>query len=91
VPRREGGEMPAITIQSLELTQGQKEILAETFISKFSELTRVPKDRIYVFFDGYTLDNAATNGVLFSRRPPQAILGKFNESEHARLTEQKED
>jgi 4-oxalocrotonate tautomerase len=77
--------MPAITVQSLELTQAQKESLAETIISKFSELTRVPKDRIYVFFDGYTLDNAATDGILFSRRPPQAILGKFNESEHARL------
>ena len=71
--------MPAITIQSLELTDKQKEIIAEKYITIFSELTNVPKDRIYLFFDGYTLDNTATNGILFSKNPPKHIKGKFNE------------
>ncbi|MBT3383670.1 MAG: hypothetical protein HN778_07045 [Prolixibacteraceae bacterium] len=71
--------MPAITIQSLELTEEQKDILAETFISAFSEVTNVPKDRIYLFFDGYTLDNAAANGILFSKNPPKFAKGKFNQ------------
>jgi phenylpyruvate tautomerase PptA (4-oxalocrotonate tautomerase family) len=71
--------MPAITIQSLELTDKQKEILADKYISIFSEVTKVPKDRIYLFFDGYTLDNAATNGTLFSKNPPKLAKGKFNE------------
>lgn len=71
--------MPAITVQSLELTDEQKEILAEKFITAFSEVTCVPKDRIYLFFDGYTLDNAATNGVLFSKSPPKFAKGKFNQ------------
>jgi phenylpyruvate tautomerase PptA (4-oxalocrotonate tautomerase family) len=70
--------MPAITIQSLELTDEQKEILADKYITIFSEVTHVPKDRIYLFFDGYTLDNAATNGVLFSKSPPKLAVGKFN-------------
>ena len=71
--------MPAITIQSLELTDEQKKIVAEKFGSIFSELTKVPIDRIYIFFDGYTLDNAATNGVLFSENPPKLAVGKFSE------------
>lgn len=70
--------MPAITIQSLELTEQQKTTIAERFTSIFSELTRVPKDRIYVFFDGYPLDCAAKDGVLFSKDPPTHMLGKFN-------------
>ena len=71
--------MPAITIQSLELTDEQKEILAEAFISKFSEVSNVPKERIYLFFDGYTLDNVAADGILFSKRPPKLAKGKFNQ------------
>lgn len=71
--------MPAITIQSLELRQEQKEILAEKIIALFSELTHVPKDRIYVFFDGYKLEDVATNCNLFSKNPPQHLIAKFNE------------
>jgi 4-oxalocrotonate tautomerase len=71
--------MPAITIQSLELREEQKEIMAEKFTTLFSELTNVPKDRIYVFFDGYDLDNAAANGVLFSKNPPTRLVARFNE------------
>ena len=71
--------MPAITIQSLELTDEQKEIVADKFITILSEVTKVPKDRIYLFFDGYTLDNAAADGILFSKRPPKIAVGKFSQ------------
>ena len=71
--------MPAITIQSLELTDEQKEIVADKFITIFSEVTKVPKDRIYLFFDGYPLDCAAADGILFSKRPPKLAVGKFNQ------------
>ena len=72
--------MPAIVIHSLELTDEQKEILADKFIATFSELTKVPKDRIYLFFNGYTLDNAACDGILFSKRPPKLAVGKFSQN-----------
>jgi 4-oxalocrotonate tautomerase len=71
--------MPSITIQSLELTDEQKDIIADKYIALFSELTNVPKDRIYVFFDGYSLENAATNGVRFSKNPPTRLRAKFSE------------
>ena len=71
--------MPSITVQCLELTDEQKEVMADKFCSVFSELTKVPKDRVYIFFDGYTLDNAATNGTLFSKNPPKLAVGKFNQ------------
>lgn len=71
--------MPAITVQSLELTDEQKEIVADKFGTIFSEITKVPRDRIYIFFDGYTLDNAAANGTLFSKSPPKLAVGKFNQ------------
>jgi 4-oxalocrotonate tautomerase family enzyme len=73
--------MPAITIQSLELTAEQKDILADKVVSLFSEITKVPKDRIYIFFDGYSLDNVGAGGIVFSKRPPQGIIAKFNEGE----------
>lgn len=73
--------MPAITIQSIELRQNQKEIIAEKFAAIFSELTNVPKDRIYVFFDGYTLENAAKGDELFSKNPPTSLIAKFNEND----------
>lgn len=73
--------MPSITVQSLELAESQKKRIAEKYIAIFSEETGVPKDRIYLFFDGYKLDEAATNGELFSDRKIGAIRGKFNEEE----------
>ncbi|MCP4147252.1 MAG: hypothetical protein GY757_05830 [bacterium] len=73
--------MPAIIINSLELREDQKRIIADKYISIFSELTKVPKERIFLFFQGYTLDNAAKGGTLFSDVPPVGILGKFNEGE----------
>ncbi len=69
--------MPAIIIESIELTDEQKEIIAEQFISIFSDLTRVPKDRIYLFFEGYSLDNVATAGKQFSKMPPRNIISKY--------------
>ncbi|GAK55453.1 hypothetical protein U27_02287 [Candidatus Vecturithrix granuli] len=74
--------MPAITVQSLELAQEQKEFLAEKFITLFSEVTKVPQDRIYLFFDGYPLDCTVKGGKLFSENPPKGIVGKFNQTEH---------
>jgi phenylpyruvate tautomerase PptA (4-oxalocrotonate tautomerase family) len=71
--------MPAIVIHSLELTDEQKEVVADKFITILSELTKVPKDRIYLFFNGYTLDNAACDGILFSKRPPKVAIGKFSQ------------
>ncbi len=60
--------MPCITIQSLELAESQKKRIAQKYIDIFSEETGVPKDRVYLFFDGYPLDQAATNGELFFRK-----------------------
>ena len=62
--------MPAIIVHSLELTDEQKEILADKYITIFSEISKVPKDRIYLFFDGYSLDNAACDGILFQNGHP---------------------
>ena len=58
--------MPAIIIHSIEMTDEQKKLLADKFISAFSEVSNVPKDRIYLFFNGYELNEAATGGKLFS-------------------------
>jgi 4-oxalocrotonate tautomerase len=71
--------LPAITVQSIELRDGQKEIIAEKFTTIFSELTNVPKDRIYVFFNGYELDDCAKGEKLFSKNPPKNLIAKFNE------------
>ncbi len=71
--------MPAITIQSIELRQDQKEIIADKFTKLFSELTKVPQDRIYVFFDGYTLDNVSRGGFIFAKNPPPNLIAKYNE------------
>lgn len=73
--------MPCITVQSLELAESQKKRIAEKYIDIFSEETGVPKDRVYLFFDGYPLTDAATNGELFSERKLGPIKGKFNEEE----------
>ena len=36
--------MPAIVIHSIEMTDEQKKIIADKFISTFSEVSGVPKD-----------------------------------------------
>ncbi|MDR1663869.1 MAG: tautomerase family protein [Clostridiales bacterium] len=70
--------MPAITVQSLELNDDQKTVLAESFTKIFSEVSKVPEDRIYMFFDGYPLDSCAKGGQLFSQKPPQFAVGNFS-------------
>lgn len=70
--------MPAIIVNSIEMTEGQKRTLAEKFITAFSEVTNVPKDRVYLFFNGYSLDSVATGGKLFSELPPTGAHTKFN-------------
>lgn len=74
--------MPAIIIHSLEMTEKQKKSIADKFLTIMSEETGVPKDRIYLFFNGYALDSVAVNGTLFSENPPRNARGKFNEKEH---------
>lgn len=71
--------MPAITIQSLELAESQKKVLAKKFVEVFAEITNVPKDRVYIFFDGYTPDNVGTAGLRFSEHPGKA-WSKDNEA-----------
>ena len=73
--------MPCITIQSLELNEEQKVFLAENFTRLFSQVSSVPEDRIYMFFDGYPLDSAAKGGKLFSKNPPQFGKGAFTPPE----------
>ncbi|MBE6844858.1 MAG: hypothetical protein E7508_03965 [Ruminococcus sp.] len=70
--------MPVITIKSIEMTKEQREIIADTFINKLSEVTLVPKDRIYLFFEGHKLDEVACGGVLFEEKPPKTARGEFN-------------
>lgn len=71
--------MPSITIQSLELTEEQKKTIAKEFSAIFSEVTKVPEDKIFIFFDGYKLEDAACGQVLFSKNIPQNVVGKFNQ------------
>ena len=81
-PMNEGAiVMPAITIQSLELRQSQKEIIAGKFATILSELTNVPKDRIYIFFDGYPPEDTAKGDVMFSQSLPKNLIAKFNEQD----------
>lgn len=70
--------MPVITIKSIEMTKEQRKIIADVFINKLSEVTLVPKDRIYLFFEGHKLDEAACGGVLFEENPPKNARGEFN-------------
>lgn len=79
--------MPAIVIHSIEMTDEQKKIIADKFISAFSEVSNVPKDRIYLFFNGYGLNEAATGGKLFSENPPMSAKAKFNEDEWSKKDE----
>lgn len=70
--------MPVITIKSIAMTNEQKKIIANVFINKLSEVTLVPKDRIYLFFEGHELDEVACGGILFEDKPPKIARGEFN-------------
>ena len=72
--------MPAITVKSIELSDIQKRVLAKKYVEIFSEITNVPKDRVYIFFDGHELENVGTAGIRFSDHPSKA-WSKFTEDE----------
>ena len=72
--------MPAITVQSIALAESQKKFLAKKYVEIFSEITNVPKDRVYIFFDGYELEDVGTAGIRFSEHKGKAC-SKFNEDE----------
>ena len=68
--------MPVITVNALELLEEQKKIIARKYTDILAEQTKVPPERIYVFFGGYPLDAIAAGGVLNSEIPPE-ILKQF--------------
>lgn len=78
--------MPAITVKSIELAESQKKVLAKKYVEIFSEITNVPKDRIYIFFDGHELNNVGTAGIRFSDHPSKA-WSKFTEDEWSKNPE----
>lgn len=73
--------MPAIIINSIEMTDKQKAVIADKFVSVFSEVTGVPKDRVYLFFNGYDLSDVVIGGKLCSENPPKFAKAKFNAAE----------
>lgn len=72
--------MPAISVKSIELSELQKKVLAKRYVEIFSAITNVPKDRVYIFFDGHELNNVGTAGIRFSDHPSKA-WSKFTEEE----------
>lgn len=68
--------MPVITVNTLELTLEQKKTVSKKFTSILSELTNVPEDKIYIFFNSYPLDGIAAGGVLNSDLD-ESILEQF--------------
>lgn len=68
--------MPVIMVNALELTEGQKRIMAQKYTEVMSELTNVPPDRVYVFFNDYPLNGIAAGGVLNSD-VPDSVLKQF--------------
>ena len=72
--------MLAITVKSIELAEIQKKVLAKKYVEIFSEITNVPKDRVYIFFDSHELDNVGTAGIRFLDNPGNA-WSKFTEDE----------
>ena len=62
--------MPVISVHTLELLEEQKKDIAQKFTKILSESTKVPEERIYVFFSGYGLDGIAAGGHLVSESPP---------------------
>ena len=71
--------MPVIIVKTLALRDQQKVEIADKFVSVLSEVVQVPRDRIYLFFEGAELDDLAVGGELLSKNPPQGGIAKFNE------------
>ncbi len=65
--------MPVIMVHSLELLEEQKKEIAKKYTEILSEQTKVPPDRIYVFFSGYPLDSISAGGVLNSDLPREVL------------------
>lgn len=65
--------MPVIMIHTLELLEEQKKVIAQKYTEILAEQTKVPPERIYVFFGGYPLDGIAAGGVLNSDVPASAL------------------
>jgi phenylpyruvate tautomerase PptA (4-oxalocrotonate tautomerase family) len=65
--------MPSITIQSIELTEEQKSIIAEKFTRLLSQVSDVPEDRVNIYFQHYPLESMARAGRLFSKNPPKYV------------------
>ena len=83
--------MPVIMLHTLELLEEQKKRIAKKYTQILAEETKVPEERIYVFFSGYPLDGIAAGGVLNSEFPPEVLAQfetKFTE-EMKRLAESK--
>jgi len=83
--------MPVISINSLELLEEQKKRIAQKYTKILSEETKVPEERIYVFFVGYDVEDIAAGGVLNSELPDE-VLKQFNTkySEQLREIERKQ-
>jgi 4-oxalocrotonate tautomerase len=62
--------MPTIIVHTLELTEEQKASLASKYTELLAEALHMPKDMIYVLFNGYSLDSLAVAGHLISENPP---------------------
>jgi len=65
--------VPVIMVHSLELLEEQKKEIAKKYTEILSEQTKVPADRIYVFFSGYPLDSISAGGVLNSDLPREVL------------------
>ncbi|MBR2773553.1 MAG: tautomerase family protein [Selenomonadaceae bacterium] len=78
--------MPAISVKSIALAESQKKVLAKKYVEIFSEITNVPKDRVYIFFDGHELEDVGAAGIRFSEHPSKA-WSKFNEDEWSKNPE----
>ncbi len=69
--------MPVININSLELTEKQKKLVAKEYTKILSRITNVPEGNVYVFFGGFPLSDIAAGGVLNSALPDN-VLKNFN-------------
>jgi quinol monooxygenase YgiN/phenylpyruvate tautomerase PptA (4-oxalocrotonate tautomerase family) len=65
--------MPVIMVHTLDLLEEQKKVIAKKYTEILAELTKVPEERIYVFFSGYPLEGIAAGGVLNSDVPAEML------------------
>lgn len=60
--------MPFIHVKALEgLSEDQKQEIVEEVTMLFHRTTKVPKEKIFIFFEDLTKNNYAKNGSLISR------------------------